>query len=751
MKRYLLAMLTLFLISAGAAGQTLERRPPLREAEYDMHRAKFDSSHSYDTQSYSLDISLPLSNDSLYGHLRLGALSREDNLSLAALDAVNMTIDSVRCQGRDTSFQYNGTVLGIGLPGVAPGGHFTLDVFYRLGGRGADRIGYYWYPRKYNTSTLHAVAYSMAEPQDSRYWMPCFDDPWDKADSGCAIAVAVSDSYSVASNGTFQDTVRSGDRLTWSWREDFPVSTYLMCFTVSRFAFWSDTAHMSSGRPVPLNYFMWPEDSVKSRAVFATVPGMVRMLDSLFHDYAFDKYGMAAVYPFDYGGMEHQTMTTIHRDWIPGNDQLGILHELAHQWFGDMVTCGTWADIWLNEGFASYCEAIYDSWLNHRLPGNYMIGNFSNALSGNANTYPIYEPPPGLIFDGSMEYSKGAWVLQGLRWVMGDPLFFPMMRAYADSFAYGNAVTADFQRIAEHHYGSSLQWYFDQWVYRAGHPSYTTIIYYKTHPDSNAARVILSQSSTTGDLYKMPLALACSTSAGADSTFVVWDSLATETLSVASSHSISRLMLDPDNWVLKEYVDLLPRLRAVLPGLQKLTPVWYHFNGDIAGYNLYRSLSSAGPFARLNPAPLADTTYVDTGLTGGLRYYYAVTAVDAADTCRETRFSNIVSRVPTGVEGGGEPQVTDGGSKLEQNRPNPFISATFISYQLATGGRVSLKVYNAAGQLVRVLADKLQGPGSYNVGWDGRDEGGRHLSAGLYFYRLKAGGASQVRRLVLVK
>ncbi|MDO9390267.1 MAG: M1 family aminopeptidase [bacterium] len=726
--------------------------------------AKFDSAHQYDVLRYRLAVDLPMTNDSLYGHQDILAVRKTTGDSLI-LNCVRLEVDSVKLNGSHTGFARSADTLSLTADFAAVGleQSFKLEIFYRGGNfskNGANKWGYFWYPQGYDANTLHTSGYTMSEPQDARAWMPCFDEPWDKADSGCSISITLPDSFAAASNGLLQDTLRSGDRLTWRWQEDSAITTYLMCFTASRFSLWSDTAHTVSGRAIPLNYFIWPEDSAQSRTVFATVPGMVRLLDSLFTPYPFSKYGMAAVYPAWFGGMEHQTMTTITRSWLLGNVQKGVIHELAHMWYGDLVTCGTWPDIWLNEGFASYLEAIHYESEKDSVPGNYLNQYFWRALTGNANLYPVYNPPPSLWFDYSLVYNKGAWVLHGLRWVMGDPAFFPMMRAYTDSFANGSAVTAEFQRIAEQHNGSSLQWFFDQWLCRAGHPIYSTAIYYKTQGDSNSAWVKLRQTSTTGELYKMPLALACSTSAGFDSVTVVWDSLTSQDFLVYDDQPIARIKLDQNSWVLKEWTDFLPELWYLDTTTKKyagsdIRVYWHDFWIDTtcAGYNIYRAENAGGPFARINSNIVLDTVYTDTTTYAGTEYYYAVTAVSSTDTCYETRQSNVLSIVAGqgGVEGdpGNVELITATG--LSQNAPNPFKQLTIINYQLTRPGLATIKVYNVQGQLVKTLVNGTQPAGRHQAQWNGRDETGNRTSSGIYFARLEAEGRTITRTLQYIK
>lgn len=750
MRRRTFTALLVGLAAVAALAGPRETRPPMAATPH-IYTVKFDTTHSFDVRHYRLALRPAMTSDSLHGRQTIAAVSRTAGLDTVMLHCVRLAVDSVKLDGTAAGYRRPTDSLLVGMGGLASGQPFTLDIFYRAGNfsaNGSYSRGYYWYPK--GGQTLRTVGYTCSAPQDARKWMPCLDEPWDKADSGCVFEITAPDSFVTAANGVLSDTVRDGDLLTWRWEEASSIATYLMAFHVSRYSFWTDTARTSTGDTVPLLYFVWPQDSAQSCEAFANVPAMMECYTSRFGRYPFGKYAMAAVYPFVFGGMENQDMTTIIRNWIGTSDQYGIAHELSHMWFGDMVTCGTWADIWLNEGFASYCEAVYDEQATGRLPGAYMGQNFSAALSGNALIYPIYDPPMSLIYDFSMEYAKGAWVLHMLRWVMGEAAFWPMMRAYADSFAYGTAVTSDLQRIAEQHHGQGLDWFFDQWLRRPGHPRYTTVIYHRTAPDSNACRFTVKHWPSSGELYSMPVNMACSSAAGRKDTVVWLEAALSGPFHLETASPIIWARFDPDNWVLKSHNDSIPRMRAAVPGPCQISLVWNSFTADPApphGYIAYRGLAAGGPFARINGGIVPDTSYLDTGLVPGVRYYYTVAAVSGQDTCFQTRSSSSMSAIPTGVAGGPEETAGPRVLWLSPAGANPSREAVRLEYHLPSAGRTRLAIYNLSGQLVRTVVDGFRTAGPQAAVWNGRDGAGRKAASGGYLAVLEWGGQRRTVRV----
>lgn len=416
-----------------------------------------------------------------------------------ALDAAAMTIDSVTVNGvRALSVSQAGDSIVIGLPmPVNPGDTLVLEVAYTS--RTPRNIGLYLYPKGLFVGTGPAgdsvfveerLAYTMSEPEDTRYWMPCNDAPHDKALA--QITVAVPDGFVVASNGWLDTVMVVAGAVPdvpvvrlYRWKDTVPIPTYLMVVHASRYAEFGDVYVRSDGSRVPLQYYVWAPDvespdttgrRYNARYAFRRVPEMLRAYEHYFGRYPFVKYGMAAVQPFAYGGMEHQTMTTINRSWLRGWAELGIAHELAHQWLGDLVSCATWKDIWLNEGGATWSEALWLEWTQGSSAyAERMAQARSEYLRQRATVMalPLYGPPMDLIFFYATTYAKAAWVYHMMRRMVGDSLFFPALRAYMERHRYGSAETEDLLASLQADIPNppvSWRTFFDQWVYAAGHP-----------------------------------------------------------------------------------------------------------------------------------------------------------------------------------------------------------------------------------------------------------------------------------------
>jgi len=520
-----------------------------------------DSTHTYDVRFYRLDISLAMTSGAMTAHELLGMTCRVASLDTFSLNMNSLVCDSVKRGPTRLTFTTPTGALTITLNSTMHNGDSTdIDIFYHRNSGTANQ-GFYWYSRSSNG--VANICYSTTEPSDSRYWFPCWDEPWDKAERGCQINVTVPDTFLACCNGLL-DSTSSNSSLhtkTFWWTEDYPISTYLMAFSASRYCTWKQRWARAPGDTIDVKYYIWPTDSSRSVSAFANVPDMLSFFNrpDVYGPYPFEKYGMDAVSPFQWGGMENQTMTMIIRSWLSGDDE-GIAHELSHQWWGDRVTCFTWPNIWLNEGFATYSEALY---MEHQQGHAYFISDLNSFANDYFSSdagyrFPVYNPPSAYLFDWGTIYCKGAWVQHMLRYVEHDTsathgLFFQALRAYGDSLKYGNASTADYQRIHERFYGDTLNWFFNEWIYLAGYPQYHVNWYGVSQPPNWQIVVDISQNNGSGApaVFHMPVEMLFHLT-GKDTLvhYAITSSPQRNTFLV-SAHPDSAVF-DPNDWILKK-------------------------------------------------------------------------------------------------------------------------------------------------------------------------------------------------------
>jgi aminopeptidase N len=390
------------------------------------------------------------------------------------------------------------------------------------------------------------VVYTNCEPNDAPTWWPCKDRPDDKFTAD--LSFIVPDSLVAASNGLLADVQDlPGGRRLYHWVERYPITTYLVSLVATDFATFEDTYTASDGRTMPLTHYAFPPDLPRARRDWAFTPQAIAALAERFGEYPFldEKYGMAE-FPWS-GAMEHQTLTSMGRYFLhlPEPADWVVVHELAHQWWGDWVTCGTWRDIWLNEGFATYCEAL---WAEH-LGGPDSLRASMRAKRADHFNGSCYDPVS--LFNSTV-YRKGAWVLHMLRHVVGDEVFFGALRQYGADHAYGSAVTADLQRAFEDAGGGDLDWFFGPWVYGEGQPRYR--VYWEPLAGdvtgATRVRVEIGQETTGPEYFTMPLDARFWLADGTVFDTVLWDSLSLQAFTVALPAPPESLAIDPDEWVL---------------------------------------------------------------------------------------------------------------------------------------------------------------------------------------------------------
>jgi len=504
---------------------------------------------------YALALRLAMTTDALEGRCTM-LMRLKENVDSLVLHAVGLALDTIRVDGTprvaviDTARETFTILLGSTR---FAGETLQIAVSYRRlqnYRRPSSRLGYYFFR---DTIGLPAnLGYTFSEPSDARFWFPCYDEPWEKATA--EIHLTVPTGYVAASNGRLLGTTNNGDgTFTWHWRQDQPIATYLMCMTVSRFSVATIPYVKVTGDTIPLQYYAWNAppfvDSVWTAGFLPTVGAMIGAFETRYGAYPFDKYGMTAIVPFGYLGMEHQTLTTMNRYFATSVRVAS--HELAHQWWGDDVTCGTWADIWLNEGFATYSEAL---WREHTGGQDSLKKYMRDTLA----TFQfvswqgaVYDPVgQGFNLFDQVVYTKAAWVLHTLRGVVGDSTFFRILRAYRTMYQGKSAVTAELQAVADSMVGSSMAWFFNQWIYGRGWPKYG--LRYSWLADT-LSLTVQQQQDPTWPTFRMPMRIRAYH--GAQYTdFLVWDSLRVQSFRFPLSVPPDSVVLDPDGWILKQVV-----------------------------------------------------------------------------------------------------------------------------------------------------------------------------------------------------
>ncbi len=329
---------------------------------------------------------------------------------------------------------------------------------------------------------IHHTAFNMGVGMNviphpfGRAWFPCRDNFTDKATYDYFITVP--DTLTVACPGTLQKIIPNGDHTrTFHWNLSAPISTYLSSVAVSRYIILNDSLKGEKGL-IPAQYFVQPGDKEKAVITFSHVQEYLSIFEDLFGPYPWEKIGYAAV-PFPHGAMEHATCISIPEYTVDGTHDHDLLlaHEFSHSWFGNLVTCRTAEDMWLNEGWATYCEGLYLEFSRGRdAYMHYMSGNHKRVLQFAHITdhgYYALDKIPEEITYGTTVYKKGADIIHTLRNFLGDQVFFDAMKAYFRDYAFKNISTEEFEHFLTRVTHMNLQDFFNAWVYTPGFPHFS--------------------------------------------------------------------------------------------------------------------------------------------------------------------------------------------------------------------------------------------------------------------------------------
>jgi aminopeptidase N len=401
--------------------------------------------------------------------------------------------------------------------------------------------------------------WTQGEAEDTHHWLPCYDYPNERATS--EMIITADKPLFVLSNGTLIETKDNGGSKTYHWKMDAEHVSYLISLAAADFAIYHDRLDK-----LPIDYYVAKHvDEAMARRLMGKTPRMVRFFaESTGQPYPFAKYAQVCVPDFLAGGMENITATTLtdtalkdETEVLEGDGDGLIAHELAHQWFGDLITCKDWSHLWLNEGFASYFDALFTE--NDRGEDAFRLA-MHGALEGYLASDHGYRRPivearytnSESLFDG-VTYSKGACFLHALRGLLGDELWWKGIRRYVATHRFQVVDTDDFRRAMEVASGKKLDWFFNQWAYKGGHPELK--VRWRFEDADNTIRMQVQQTQKLDaqtPLFRLPTTLAITADVGKTQIVPVVIEGASQEYIIPSAARPKMVQIDPEGWLIKE-------------------------------------------------------------------------------------------------------------------------------------------------------------------------------------------------------
>lgn len=432
---------------------------------------------TYDALHYVIRTSFDVPRKTVIGQVDLTLKPLAAGFKSFELDAADMKVEQVTDNSgkRMRSFQQDERLRITLDREYGPSESITVSIHYRA----RPRRGLYFVSAQRDGDIRRpAQIWTQGQPEENHHWFPCYDFPDDKATTEQFITTT--HGQMAIANGTLVSSAMKPDGTrTFHWRMDQPHSTYLTSLVVGDYVKLADNFNN-----IPLEYYTYRGTEETARKAFDTTPEMMGFfIRALKYEFPFERYAQTIVGDFEFGGMENITATTYADSEILSVNMDGpdfvtenlVSHELAHSWFGNLVTCRDWSHLWLNEGFATFMEAAFREQQNGREA-------YLALLQENAQQYfsedpsrkrhPLVNPryPLSMELFDETTYKKGAYVVHMLRETVGDAMFWKTLNIYLNKFKHKTVETRDLQHTFESVTGQNLDWFFDQWIYRAGYP-----------------------------------------------------------------------------------------------------------------------------------------------------------------------------------------------------------------------------------------------------------------------------------------
>ena len=501
--RFLLSLGLILALHTGLNAQTTPSKEPLRTA----------GERPIDIQHIKLDLKIDIPQKSVIAKATLNAMALR-TLSSFSLDAVDFQVKDVRLAGEGGSatpahFSQTGKKLTIDCaPPWKSGTKATYEIDYVVKN---PKGGLYFFSPNADEPDVPSTVWSQGETEGNRHWIPCLDVP--NVRQTTEMFVTVPEGYEVLSNGRMVDKkANSADKtVTVHWLQDKAHPSYLVTLVVGKFDIVEEV-----WEGIPVTYWVPKGFKHTIEPTFRNTRDMLTFFSKQFGvHYPWDKYAQVIVEQFVAGGMENTSATSLtqsglvdKKSLVDGDADSLVSHELAHQWWGDLLTCRDWAHIWLNEGWASFAEVLWDEHSNGKDAGSYNLVLKSGAARGFGTNRPIVDrhyPNPDSMFD-SRAYPKGAWVIHMLRQRLGEETFWKAVKHYAEKNRLRSVETSDFRRALEEISGLDLERFFYDWTERGGSP---TVEIQTTYDADHKQLKVVAKQTQKDEVFHLPLTLLC--------------------------------------------------------------------------------------------------------------------------------------------------------------------------------------------------------------------------------------------------
>ncbi|MCG2612234.1 T9SS type A sorting domain-containing protein [Flavobacterium sp. SM15] len=508
------------------------------------------NTQNYDIKYHKLEFTVNPSSTNISGKVTT-TFTALSNMSTVTFDLYKrstspFTITSVKKDGVNLTFSHNSThELAITLPSVlATGNSATVEITYNGGVYSPDQA---FVVASHNGTP---ILWTLSEPFGARDWWPCKQDLNDKVDNGFDIYITAPSQYTSVSNGIEPEApVVVGANKTTHFRHSYPIAAYLIAMAVTNYQTYNQQAGLGTPESpfFPIINYLYPESNTAStQAALDVTPDIINLYESIYGKYAFrnEKYGHAQ---FGWGGgMEHTTVS-----FMVGWSRSLIAHELGHHWFGDNVTCGSWKDIWLNEGLTEYMAGVvvenFDGNDSFTIWKDSKINSITSQPGGNLYLTDTQATNINTIFSSRITYNKGSMVAHMLRFKLGDEYFFQGLNNYLNDPAlrYGYAVTPQLQNHLENASGMDLDEFFNDWVYMQGYPSYSITA---ANFGAGQAKITINQTTSHSSVpfFEMPLPIRLLGAGGQTHDVVVNNTVNGEEFVVSVPFTVTGVQFDPN-------------------------------------------------------------------------------------------------------------------------------------------------------------------------------------------------------------